>query len=80
MLCTEINLHLVEKVHIVWGSGLIYQRLKSPVYLFCCANMVGYGIIIILAFIGRIAFLRSGGHCMIGLKHFASIPVIAYDL
>jgi hypothetical protein len=43
-------------------------------------TMLGYIAVIVLLFVGRIGYFRDGGACVIGLKHFASIPVLAYDL
>jgi hypothetical protein len=74
------DLSAVEKVHIVWGPVTGTRRMKSPIYLLCLATMLGYGVIIILMFIGRNAYIRESGRCVIGLKHYATIPLISYDL
>jgi hypothetical protein len=69
-------------VSIVWapltGSGV--RRRSSKVYIFCLCTLAGYLGIIILLFIGHIGFFRADGVCIIGLRHFASIPLVAYDV
>jgi hypothetical protein len=70
----------VEKVHIVWGPVSGTRRFKSPVYTLCLVVMSGYVAIIVLLFVGKISFFREDKACVIGLQHYASIPLIAYDL
>jgi hypothetical protein len=67
-------------MHIVWAPIAGTRRMKSPVYLFTMVVLSGYGVIIVLLFVGRIAKFRDDGVCLIGLGHLASIPLISYDL
>ncbi|KAG8680652.1 hypothetical protein FRC09_018066 [Ceratobasidium sp. 395] len=69
----------MEKVHVVWG-GAHQPRLKSPVYRICLITMTPYIIIILLMLLGRIAFIREDGACIIGLKRLASLSLLIYDL
>lgn len=69
---------LVEKLYIVHPHP--GGRLRSPVYRFCAAFVIGYGIIIILSIVGRISFIRSDGACFIGLGRVASLTLLIYDL
>jgi len=70
---------LIEKVHVVWG-GAHQPRLKSPVYRICLITMLPYAIIVVLMLLGRIAYVRSDGACIIGLKRLASLSLLIYDL
>ncbi|QRV86564.1 transmembrane protein [Ceratobasidium sp. AG-Ba] len=70
---------LMEKVHVVWG-GAHQPRLKSPVYRICLITMTPYVVIVLLMLLGRIAFIRSDGACVIGLKRLASLSILIYDL
>ncbi|KAJ8092005.1 hypothetical protein PM082_024241 [Marasmius tenuissimus] len=76
-----IYLFLIEKVHLVWSpTSQVGSRLRSPVYLVCLATMSGYLAVIILMILGAVHFWREDGNCVIGLKPFSSIPLLAYDL
>ncbi|KAL0574017.1 hypothetical protein V5O48_007939 [Marasmius crinis-equi] len=76
-----IYLFLVEKVYLVWSpTAEVGSRLRSPVYLVCMATMLGYVAVIILMILGPIHFWRDDGTCIIGLKAFSSIPLLAFDL
>ncbi|CAE6489125.1 unnamed protein product [Rhizoctonia solani] len=70
---------LIEKVHVVWG-GAHQPRLKSPVYRICLITVTPYAVVIVLMLIGRIAFIRNDGACVIGLKRLASLTLLIYDL
>ncbi|KDN51862.1 hypothetical protein RSAG8_00413, partial [Rhizoctonia solani AG-8 WAC10335] len=70
---------LIEKVHVVWG-GAHQPRLKSPVYRICLITVTPYAVVIILMLLGRIAFIRNDGSCVIGLKRLASLTLLIYDL
>ncbi|KAG9089037.1 hypothetical protein FS749_001668 [Ceratobasidium sp. UAMH 11750] len=70
---------LMEKVHIVWG-GTHQPRLKSPVYRICLITMTPYVIIVMLMLLGRIAYIRPDGACIIGLKRLSSLSLLTYDL
>ncbi|KAJ3984920.1 hypothetical protein F5890DRAFT_1227940 [Lentinula detonsa] len=73
---------LVEKVYLVWSpSTTSPQRFKSPIYLSCLAMIAIYGGIIASMFAGRIHYFREGdGVCIIGLKQYSSLALVAYDL
>ncbi|CAE6436499.1 hypothetical protein ACGC1H_004522 [Rhizoctonia solani] len=70
---------LIEKVHVVWG-GAHQPRLKSPVYRICLITVTPYVVVIALMLLGRIAFIRNDGACVIGLKRLASLTLLIYDL
>ncbi|CAE6498334.1 unnamed protein product [Rhizoctonia solani] len=70
---------LIEKVHVVWG-GAHQPRLKSPVYRICLITVTPYAVVIVLMLLGRIAFIRTDGACVIGLKRLASLTLLIYDL
>ncbi|KZW02625.1 hypothetical protein EXIGLDRAFT_829153 [Exidia glandulosa HHB12029] len=72
---------LIEKVHIVWRTGAAnVSRLKSPVYRFCLAVMIPYIGVFVIMIVGKVAFQRDDGICVIGLRPYASLPLISYDL
>ncbi|KAF7300302.1 hypothetical protein HMN09_00913400 [Mycena chlorophos] len=73
-------LFLSEKVYIVWASPGT-RRSRCPVYLLCIGTIFLYLGIILAMYFGRIAEFRGGdGHCEIGLKPTASLPLLSYDL
>ncbi|KAG6865970.1 hypothetical protein C0991_009972 [Blastosporella zonata] len=71
---------LGEKVHIVWSPTAGRPRFKSPVYIVCFVTVSLYVAIIVLLLIGRNHFFRADDACVIGLKPYASIPLLTYDL
>ncbi|KAJ3912193.1 hypothetical protein F5877DRAFT_85079 [Lentinula edodes] len=71
---------LSEKVYIVWTGGNQVSRYKTKVYRLCAFVLLGYIVIGILMILGRDSSVRGDGVCVIGLKAFATIPLIAYDL
>ncbi|KAJ4470379.1 hypothetical protein C8J55DRAFT_522723 [Lentinula edodes] len=71
---------LSEKVYIVWTGGNQVSRYKTKVYRLCAFVLLGYIVIGILMILGRDSSVRGDGVCIIGLKAFATIPLIAYDL
>ncbi|KAL7410182.1 hypothetical protein BDY24DRAFT_188736 [Mrakia frigida] len=73
-----IYLFLIEKVHVVSGTSL--PRLKSKMYLLCAFSIALYIVIIVLMVLGRVADLREDGACEIGLKKYASVALLGYDL
>ncbi|KAJ8075466.1 hypothetical protein PM082_019804 [Marasmius tenuissimus] len=75
-----IYLFLSEKAFLVWSITAVGGRFRSPVYLLCLGNMLGYLAILILMIRGKIHFWRDDGACIIGLKAFSSIPLLVYDL
>nr|GAT47542.1 predicted protein [Mycena chlorophos] len=73
-------LFLSEKVYIVWAPPGT-RRSRCPVYLLCIGTIFLYLGIILAMYFGRIAEFRGGdGHCEIGLKPTASLPLLSYDL
>ncbi|KAG9088492.1 hypothetical protein FS749_002130 [Ceratobasidium sp. UAMH 11750] len=70
---------LIEKVHIVWG-GAHQPRLQSKVYWLCLVTMMPYAVIVITMLIGRVAYFRSDRACIIGLRKYASLSLLIYDL
>ncbi|CAE6489551.1 unnamed protein product [Rhizoctonia solani] len=70
---------LIEKVHVVWG-GTHQPRLRSKVYWGCLLTMAPYAVIVILMFIGRVAYFRDDRACIIGLQKYASLSLLIYDL
>ncbi|KAF5349021.1 hypothetical protein D9758_012699 [Tetrapyrgos nigripes] len=71
---------LIEKVHVVWATHN-QQRLKSPVYLLGLLTIVLYAIVGIVLIIGRVNSLQKDtGFCFIGVKFYASITLVTYDL
>lgn len=70
---------LIEKVHVVWG-GTHQSRLHSKVYWLCLITMTPYAAIVIMMLIGRVAYLRDDRACIIGLKTYASLSLLIYDL
>ncbi|KAJ1309955.1 hypothetical protein OPQ81_006714 [Rhizoctonia solani] len=70
---------LIEKVHVVWG-GAHQPRLRSPIYRICLITVTPYAVVIVLMLLGRIAFIRNDGACVIGLKRLVSLTLLIYDL
>jgi len=71
---------LVEKVYIVWSGGNRTPRFRTPTYRICGVVLLGYVAILVLMIMGQISGLRADGVCIIGLKNFATIAIITYDL
>jgi len=71
---------LVEKMYIVWSAGNRIARLSSTAYRICAVVLLGYVAIVVLMVVGQNSWIRQDGICIIGLKHFATIPMISYDL
>ncbi|KAF9147405.1 hypothetical protein BG015_010966 [Linnemannia schmuckeri] len=73
-----IYLFLTERVYVVTAVGV--TRWNSRMYKFNLALVSPYLGIFVLAVYFRVAEIQSeDGHCMIGLKSAASIPLILYD-
>ncbi|KAG8743049.1 hypothetical protein FRC10_000430 [Ceratobasidium sp. 414] len=70
---------LIEKVHIVWG-GTHQPRLQSKVYWLCLVTMTPFAIILILMLLGRVTYIRPDRACVIGLRPYASLSLLVYDL
>ncbi|KAG0283781.1 hypothetical protein BGZ96_011842 [Linnemannia gamsii] len=73
-----IYLFLTERVYVVMAVGV--TRWNSRMYKFNLALVSPYLGIFVLAVYFRVAEIQDeNGHCMIGLKSAASIPLILYD-
>lgn len=73
-----IYLFLVDRAYIV--SGSTKSRLKSKLYLWNTFGMLGlYGVIGILDFVYRIAYIRDG-QCVLGIEWELIIPLIVFDV
>lgn len=71
---------LIEKVHIVWAPTSGAKRFRSPVYIICVVTVALYAVVAALMCIGRVHYFREDGACVTGVKLFASIPLLSYDL
>ncbi|KAF4997346.1 hypothetical protein FGRMN_3931 [Fusarium graminum] len=72
-----IYVFLVEKAHVIRSSKT--PRRKSKLYLFNMITLLGgYGVVVVLNFIFRIARIVNG-ECFIGMKSVSMIPLIAFD-
>lgn len=72
-----IYLFLAEKVHIVWHGK---THRSSRVYRLCLVTVSLYAVITAFLLVGRIHHIREDGVCIIGLKSYASISLLSYDL
>ncbi|KAJ4497735.1 hypothetical protein C8R41DRAFT_184408 [Lentinula lateritia] len=75
--------HLREQfrqVYIVWTGGNQNSRLKARVYRVCAVVLLGYVVVGTLTVIGRDSTIRGDGVCIIGLKSYATISLIVYDM
>ncbi|KAJ4465450.1 hypothetical protein J3R30DRAFT_3315439, partial [Lentinula aciculospora] len=90
-ICSCISFYAISKiliyaflsekvVYIIWTGGNQVSRYKTTVYRLCAFVLLGYFAIGILMILGRDSTVRADGVCVIGLKAFATIPLIAYDL
>lgn len=75
-----IYFFLTEKIYIVWQPPSGSKRLELPVYVICLITVIPYAAIVVLMIVGRIHQFREDGICEIGLKAWASIPLLSYDL
>ncbi|THU91344.1 hypothetical protein K435DRAFT_801318 [Dendrothele bispora CBS 962.96] len=72
---------LMEKVHVVWSTSHNTPRMKSPVYLVGLGTILLYVVVAIVLIIGRVHYLSAkDGYCYIGLKFYASLTLLTYDL
>ncbi|KAK0446248.1 hypothetical protein EV421DRAFT_1933292 [Armillaria borealis] len=67
---------LIEKVHLVWSPSGGVRRLQSKIYILCAITVGLYTIAIAVMVIGE----EHDQVCIIGLKPFSSIFLLAYDL
>ncbi|OCH85107.1 hypothetical protein OBBRIDRAFT_763424 [Obba rivulosa] len=75
-----IYLFLLEKVHVVWSLNPSAWRFRSPMYILGLTFVSLYGLVAVVAIIGRVAYFREDGSCVIGLKRAATISLLTYDL
>jgi len=71
---------LVEKMYIVWSGGNQIPRFKSSTYRICTIVLLGYVAVLVLMVVGQNSRIRPDGLCIIGLKTYATVPLISYDL
>ncbi|KAM0791970.1 hypothetical protein ACM66B_000473 [Microbotryomycetes sp. NB124-2] len=77
-----IYLFLMERVHLVYAhtTAARHARLKSPWYrASCCFFALWIGVAVCMI-IGRISHRRASDNaCVIGLKLYATVPMLAVD-
>jgi len=71
---------LIEKVHIVWAPTANTKRFRSPIYIVCVVTVSLYAVVAALMYSGRVHYFRADGACVTGVKLYASIPLLTYDL
>ncbi|KZS93573.1 hypothetical protein SISNIDRAFT_86189 [Sistotremastrum niveocremeum HHB9708] len=71
---------LAERVYIVWSAGTSVPRTQSHMYRLCALALAVYAVIFGIVMSGKIYFFQEDQSCMIGLKKFASVPLLTYDL
>ncbi|KAG7451297.1 uncharacterized protein BT62DRAFT_882719 [Guyanagaster necrorhizus] len=72
---------LIEKVHLVWSPVGGVRRFQSKIYILCTITVGLYSVAIAVMVIGDVGFLREDDRvCIIGLKPYSSIFLLAYDL
>ncbi|CAF3502219.1 unnamed protein product [Fusarium graminearum] len=72
-----IYVFLVEKAHVIRSSTT--RRRNSGLYLFNIITLlVGYGVVVVMNFVFRIARIVNG-ECFIGMEKISMIPLIAFD-
>ncbi|KAF5363225.1 hypothetical protein D9758_008385 [Tetrapyrgos nigripes] len=76
-----LYIFLIEKVHIVWSISANQSRLRSPVYLLGLMSILLYCVVTVLLVVGRITYISERDrYCYIGLKFYASVALLTYDL
>lgn len=74
-----IYFFLVEKAYVIRGSW--QPRLKDRLYLFNFFGMIcPYLVVIALNFVFRFAYINDQGFCIIGMRKFAMLPLIIFDV
>lgn len=68
----------VEKVYIVWPNK--GTRMSSTAYKVGFVAMGGFVVVLVMMFIGRIAYIRDDRQCVIGLHRAASMTTLFVDL
>ncbi|KDQ61828.1 hypothetical protein JAAARDRAFT_66874 [Jaapia argillacea MUCL 33604] len=71
---------LMERVYIVWSPATPARRFKTPVYIACFIVLCLFSVIVVVVVIGRLAFFRDDGSCVIGLRKYSSVTLLTYDL
>ncbi|KDQ61789.1 hypothetical protein JAAARDRAFT_522388 [Jaapia argillacea MUCL 33604] len=71
---------LMERVYIVWSPLAPKKRFETPIYLLCFFFLCLFAAVFVIVIIGRVAYFRSDGACVIGLKRASSITLLSYDL
>ncbi|KAG9019755.1 hypothetical protein FRB90_009625 [Tulasnella sp. 427] len=83
------NRHVTHPHAFVWlvwspkmpgNMGQTAARWRSPLYRLCLMALSPFLVIIFLMIFGRIAEIRHDGVCVIGLKGYASLSLLIYDL
>lgn len=69
---------LIERIYVVWPHE--GTRLSSKAFCACMLMMAGYIVVAFVMLVGRNTFFNENDNCIIGLKPFASIPLLSYDL
>jgi hypothetical protein len=69
---------IVEKVYIVWPSK--GGRWSSIPYRVGFCAVLGFGVVLIMMVIGRIAYLTDDNQCIIGLSKASSMTALFVDL
>jgi len=74
-----IQIFLVERAHAIRTRHP--QRRKDPVWIVCMAIIVlGFGTIMVFAFILPVATVGEDGVCRIGLPVRVTVPMLIYDV
>lgn len=72
---------LIERVHLIASKdhGGSVSRIKSPEYRVCAVFLALWLAVAIAMGVGRISYIRADGICVIGLKRYATIPMLTLD-
>ncbi|KAK4052155.1 hypothetical protein OIV83_002450 [Microbotryomycetes sp. JL201] len=79
---TVLILPTVERVHLVYAQTVAarHSRFKSPWYRASCFFFMLWIGVAVCMIVGRISHRRpSDGACIIGLKLYATVPMLAVD-
>jgi hypothetical protein len=68
----------VEKVYIVWPSK--GGRMGSIPYRIGSCAVLGFVLVLVMMFTGRIAYLTQDNECIIGLQKASSMTTLFVDL
>jgi len=64
----------------VWSAGVAVRRRGSRIYQMCMLVLAIYLVVIVAMVFGRISEFQRSNICIIGLKPYASISLLTYDL